>query len=306
MIAQRGGEKNWALKTLRGGELVAAAAPAIGGRIISLQYRGEELLFVQAERTGETFDFSAVDDLRAAKRAIGFGLWGGDKTWVAPQRAWVDGIPPLELDAAPYQVEEDGDAIVMTSPLCRETGLRVVRRVEVSAAGVLTLDETIRNDSDRPVRRGLWNVTQVLRPFDVYLPATALRPYPEEGDSVCLIDRFVERAGEWCKIVCRAPAHFKYGGFAQRGCVIALREEKETTLAFARTFAHPPVADYAHEAEVEVYNSPNHNYLEIELHAPWRELAPGESVGQRQRWHVFRVPGRVGPDEIFAKLESVP
>ncbi|HPM75668.1 MAG TPA: hypothetical protein PK961_01155 [bacterium] len=305
MSARRDGGKFWAQKTLYGGDLTAALAPAIGGRIISLQYRGEELLFVQAERTGETFDFSAVDDLRAAKRAIGFGLWGGDKTWITPQRMWVDGIPPLELDAGAYQAEEDGQAIVMTSPLCRETGLRVVRRVAVSAAGVLTLDETIRNDSDRPVRRGLWNVTQVLRPFDVYVPATALRPYPEEGDSVCLLDRFVERAGEWSKIVCRAPAHFKYGGFARRGCVIALREEEEATLVFARTFAHPPDADYAHEAEVEVYNSPNYNYLEIELHAPWRELAPGESVGQRQRWHVLRVPGRVGPDEIFAKLESV-
>jgi len=303
--ARRDGGKFWAQKTLYGGDLTAALAPAIGGRIISLQYRSEELLFVQAERAGETFDFSATDDLRAAKRAIGFGLWGGDKTWIAPQRMWVDGIPPLELDAGPYQAEEDGQAIVMTSPLCRETGLRVVRRVAVSAAGVLTLDETIRNESDRPVRRGLWNVTQVLRPFDVYLPAAAVRPYPEEGDSVCLLDRFVEHAGEWCKIVCRAPAHFKYGGFARRGVVLALREEEEATLVFARTFAHPPDADYAHEAEVEVYNSPNYNYLEIELHAPWRELAPGESIGQRQRWHVLRVPGRVGPDEIFAKLESV-
>lgn len=284
------------------GEVEIGLTPVIGGRLLSLRFRDEELLWAPAEGAGEAFDFTRVTDLAAEKRRLGFGLWGGDKTWIAPQAQWLAAIPPLELDAGPYAAVPDDTGLTMTSVVCRETGLRVVRRVELAADGALTLVETIRNESAAPVTRGLWNVTMTRRPFDVYLPGGGVRPYPEEGTSVAMLSHYVTSTGGWTRIACREPAHFKYGGAAARGVVVALRPRQRDTLALVRWFDHPPGATYAHGSEVEVYNSPSFDYLEIELHAPLITLAPGQSTTQRQVWRVGVLPAGAGPDEAAQTL----
>ncbi len=93
------------------GPLAIGVAPDLGGRIISLAHEGTELLFVQQEHLGEVFDLDGATDLRALKRRLGFRLWGGDKTWIAPQSSWWEGIPPLDLDAGRYRVRVDGDTL---------------------------------------------------------------------------------------------------------------------------------------------------------------------------------------------------
>jgi hypothetical protein len=153
------------------GDISLGITPQIGGRIISLTYRGEELLFVQEEHKGEVFDFSRVQDLVREKERLGFRVWGGDKTWVAPQSAWWSKIPPLELDAGQYSAHVIDNGLEMVSPVCRETGLQIIRQVELHEDQSIVLIETIRNTTDYIIERGIWNVTQVLRPFDVYLPA---------------------------------------------------------------------------------------------------------------------------------------
>ncbi|MGA8163440.1 MAG: hypothetical protein WB791_00255 [Waddliaceae bacterium] len=100
------------------------------------------MLFVQKEHVGETFSFDHVTDLRAEKRRLSFRLWGGDKTWVSPQSAWREAIPPLELDAGAHDAKSEGASIVMQSPRCRETGLRIIRRVTLLDEGKVLLDQT--------------------------------------------------------------------------------------------------------------------------------------------------------------------
>jgi hypothetical protein len=293
--------RGWSGFLLRAGDLEVGLAPEIGGRIISFRVGGEELLFVQEEHAGETFDLGSVTDLRAKKRELGFRLWGGNKTWLAPQSAWIDAIPPLDLDAGPYVAERDGDAIVMTSPVCRETGARIVRRVSLDEAG-LTLEETLINPDHRPLRRGLWTVTQMLRPFQVMVLDASFRPYPEEGDSMCFCSTFLQQNGRWTVISCAEPAHFKYGGRAKNGVILALREVGEKTLAFAKVFTASPESEFAHDAQVEVYNSRNFAYLEIETHAPLVQLSQGEEIVFTQQWRAKWLDGTPTPFEAAAAL----
>jgi hypothetical protein len=295
-----GGRRGWVLSA---GDLEVGVAPEIGGRIVSLRHRGEELLFVQEEFAGQTLDLPP-GDLSGMKREMGRRLWGGDKTWVSPQSDWTFGIPPLRLDGGRYAERVGGNAVEMESPVCDETGLVVGRRVALDADGTIRLDQTLTNRGDRTARRGIWNVTQFLRPWDVFLPVQieALRPYPEEGDSEAAKTLVAEAAGPWTRVRCDRALHFKFGGMARHGAVVAMRAAGGDTLVHARTFRVDSAAAYAHGASVEVYNAPRYDYLEIEVHAPLVPLEPGQSVSHAQTWRFVRLPGRPDPPAILSAL----
>ena len=52
-------------------------------------------------REGDYFGWEALWQL-------GFVLWGGDKTWLAPQDRWTDGDPFLDLDSGAYDCRLTG------------------------------------------------------------------------------------------------------------------------------------------------------------------------------------------------------
>ena len=138
------------------GPLKLILAPMIGGRLMSMRYEGRELLFVHRELSAQVFDFSTVLDLNSMKKEMGFRLWGGDKTWVAPQSEWSEGIPPLELDAGTYALTWEDKTAVMTSPVCRETGIRIVRKIRINEDGSVFLREEFHNTTtDKVIHKGI-------------------------------------------------------------------------------------------------------------------------------------------------------
>jgi hypothetical protein len=296
----------WNGYRLKSGDISLGITPQIGGRIISLTYHGEELLFAQEEHKGEVFDFSLVQDLAREKERLGFRVWGGDKTWVAPQNAWWLKIPPLELDAGQYSVHFIDNGLEMISPVCRETGLQIIRQILLNEDQSIVLAETFRNTTRQEIQRGIWNVTQVLRPFDVYLQAKKenIRAYEDEG-LIEEANKKISTQGDWVKIQCNDQTHFKFGGIVDQGTVIALRSKNENaTLAFMREFSIDSHATYAHDAIVEVYNSPTYEYLEIEVHAPFIKLEKGQEIIHSQTWKIAQYKGEASPSsavDYFAK-----
>ncbi len=287
----------WNGYRLKAGDISLGITPQIGGRIISLTYRGEELLFVQEEHKGEVFDFSHVEDLVREKERLGFRVWGGDKTWVAPQSDWWSKIPPLELDAGNYSCNITDNRVKMISPVCRETGLQIIRQVALNEDRSIVLTETFRNSTDQEIQKGIWNVTQVLRPFDVYLFAKKenIHAYKDEG----LIEEAAQKISsheDWVKIQCNDQTHYKFGGIVDKGIIMSLRKKDgNATLAFMREFSINPQATYAHNAIVEVYNSPTYEYLEIEVHAPFIKLEKGQEITHSQSWKIEQYKGEASP-----------
>ncbi len=278
--------------------------PEIGGRIISLSLDGQEIFFVQKEYAGQTFNFSSIATLRAEKKRLGFRVWGGDKTWIAPQKDWWEGIPPLDLDAGSYQQRLDEDAITMISPVCRETGLQIIRQVGLDHDGVIHLDQEIVNKGKDTVTKGIWNVTQLTRPFDVYLPTTKskLRSYHEEDLTLPHHQIVVEESNGWCRIPCHDNQMFKFGGMVEMGVIVCLKKMANGTLAFVKTFDIDHSADYIHRSAVEVFNARDHEYLEVETHASSVSLRPGMSCKHSQKWHLRHFTGDVTPDEVFEQI----
>jgi len=285
------------------GDLSVGVVPELGGRIMSLQFRGEELFFTQQKYAGETF---ALSQLAVNKKNFGFRVWGGDKTWIAPEKLWIDKIPPLDLDAAPYifSFDEKERRVTMVSSICRETGLQITREVQFGEGNDLRLTETIKNESQNAIQRGIWNVTQILRPFEIYFPCDRkeIRLYDDEAFQNCLVDNYLEEAEEWTGISCSDDAHFKFGAFLREGKVIALRRGPKATIAFSKTFPTIPKAKYAHGSHAEVYNSPYHPYCEIEIHSPLLTLAPGKAFSQSQEWRLQSFLPDIALEQIIKSI----
>ena len=282
--------RGWSGFVMVQGDIRLGIVPDLGGRIMSLQFRGQELLYAP-DKTGDLpcLPQGIVPDLAAFKRSFGFQIFGGDKTWISPEAQWLEKIPPLDLDAGRYVFEQKKDGCIMTSPVCRETGLQVVRQVGFMQGGDIVLVETLCNKSDCPVTRGIWNVTQVARPFDVFLPALpqAIRSYYHE-DRTLPDPGFVpfEKDG-WAVIPCRNDMCFKFGGFLREGRVAAIKDTSDGRVVFARVFDIALDKPYAHRSMVEVFNSSRYPYGEVEVHSPLFDIPSGGEASLSQLWRVY-------------------
>jgi hypothetical protein len=235
---------------------------------------------------------------------MGFPLWGGDKTWLAPQTRWTDGVPFLDLDSGAYDltVERDGpDAAVvrMTSQVCRETGIQITRTVTVSSGSQdWIVTHQLINRSSSEVQWGVWDVNMVLKPGKVYLPSNADSPYPdgvktfdEEGESIQVRGKAVGKLGNLAVIHCADTKAFKFGVDAQEGWMLAILNVAGLGLVGYRkqvqVYRDKP---YGHGCIAEVYNSDRYSYFEMEIHGPVVSLRPGESFEIEERQILFDLP----------------
>jgi len=180
-----------------------------------------------------------------------------------------------------------------------------VRRVELLRDGTVVLDQTFRNETEKSIKKGIWNVTQILRPFEVCVLSGANKIHAYKKN---VYDKKVENyrsQKDGVTIVsCHDNAHFKFGGLVDRGIVAAIRYAKNETLVFAKFFKLDFKARYAHDSVVEVYNSSKFNYCETEVHAPLTTIRPGEEVSHRQIWKVSRLAGHPSAHAIMKKLSK--
>lgn len=277
--------------SIKSGKLEALIFPHLGGRIISLRIGGLECLFSNEKDYHKTFN-PDFPNLREQKRELGFPLFGGDKVWIAPQELWWETTPPLALDAGRYEVAsyQADQSIHIISEVCEETGIRIERQISsLGAKQSIELIDSIENMSSFEIKRGLWNVTQFLRPVlvEAFANKDAVRPYPQEGDCNEFKDEIVGISNDnptnsW--IDCSAPRHFKFGFTPTVGIVRAIGVWGGKRILHTRDFALDSQATYAHGSAIEVYNSPDQDYMELEVHAPLLTLFPGGKQLLRQVW----------------------
>jgi len=296
----------WSGYCLTNGELELGIIPDIGGRIISLQVQGEELLYVDKKHLGETFDLGRIDNLSQFKEKFGFRLWGGDKTWVAPEKNWIRGIPPLHLDAGKYTAEVYENAIQMTSPVDQETGLQIIRRVAMLDNGMIDLQQCFINRGTQRIQCGIWNVTQLLHPFHIYFPSPKRSLIPDMRFVASVRDKDILTSdiGDWVKISCEKPLQFKYGSNIFQGKVLAIRESFDHTIAMIKTFFVNPQEKYPHGDMVEVYNSDEQPYLELEVLSPLVFLQPADQITHQQQWTLIRLNKKASLKEVLSHTIS--
>ncbi|MEE8622732.1 MAG: hypothetical protein V3T27_02470 [Alphaproteobacteria bacterium] len=280
--------KDWDAWWIERGALALVLVPQVGGRIMGMIWRGRDLAFTNAELEGRVENVAAVDDIRARKRELGFLLWGGDKTWLAPQGRWTENVPFIDLDSGAYELSVDSNNSIatMTSPVCRETGVQIERRVGLgNRTGTWRVTHTLRNESGGVVSWAPWIVTMLVRPASVFLPTRADSPYPQgvrtfknEGVSATVRDRVLSHIDDIAVVSCRDPIKFKYGADAESGSILAvIGSGPEGLIGFRKSVPTYRQQPYPHGCVAEVFNASDYPYFEMELHGPGVRLAPGES-----------------------------
>lgn len=270
--------------------LAAIALPSLGGRVVALLIEGHDV-FWQDPRLAESAEARA-----AMPRPI---WWGGWKTWLAPQSRWKNGAPSRDLDEGVWRYDIPTDAasgawvLRMTSPVDSETGLEVVREVSlVPERLAVRVRVTLTNRAAAaPVEAGIWEVIQLKKPGQVAFPVDrsqftdemGVRTYEAEQDSRAARLKHMrtldDAAGRHAEVRCSGNLRFKYGARTppKLGRIRAVMPERGKR-AVKLLFEAPAGARYAHEANVEVFNSNEAPYFEIEAHAPLATLEPGASA----------------------------
>lgn len=280
--------KGWPAYVLRQGALTLSLVPAVGGRLMGVAFGAHQLCFVHPQLEGRTYAGNTAD-WAALCGDWDFPLWGGGKTWVAPESAWPGGAPHRDLDSLAWAVQDAwcddrSMGVELQSPVCSMTGLQITRRLNLPANdSAWMVEHSLTNGGNLSIPCGLWDVLMLQRPGTVLLPltatdtATAVVSLPHmEPLGALLQDGVVEQSDTQATIHCTKARAFKCGVQSKGGRVLV--DFAPWGLRYARHSFVDLRLPYAHGHPVEVFNAPRLDYFEVETHSPLQQLLPGECL----------------------------
>ena len=254
-------------KQLKAGDATMTIYPAKGGKIMSLKYKGQEV--ISQQKMPESF---------------------GSTFWTSPQKEW--NWPPVqEFDKMPYQVEEQGGHLVMTSEVSQKLKYRVRKEFaadEKDNAFVVTY--SIINESDEVRQVAPWEITRVENkdgiiffdaPLDGITPA-GLMPFKAEHGAVWYQ---TDEAGENRKVNADGKGWLAY---YNNGLLLVKKfnDLPSPSRASLKGEAAPG------EAEIQVYVNRGKTYIELESQGAYTTLKPHEQLSWTVRWYLLPVEGQ--------------
>ncbi len=273
----------WSVLHLEQGALRLTLLPGIGGRLWDVTFRDRSLLFQNPDLIGLEFDDTRLINLPTRSPQFEFPLWGGEKTWIAPDTSWQDGAPFPALDSGPYKITSQGDTHVeLHSAVCPVSHLSVSRRISLTSGAGWLHEHQITNHGKSPRLTGIWSVMMLNTPARIGVTSDTPAFVTVFGSA----DGLVETHGTCAVVDCSRRQEFK----------IALPNADGPTLIqygargpwLTCSVPNPEPTDrFAHGSPVEVFNSGDYDYCEAEWHSPARTLSPGETLSLQQRFCLW-------------------
>ena len=241
------------MRTLSTGHVKMAIDTGAGGRIVSFKYDDREMLsqLSMPESFGSTF-------------------------WTSPQNEW-NWPPVVEIDKYPYEVEENGHSLVLTSAVSEKLGLRVRKEFETNDRdNSITVKYQIINADKKPHSVAPWEITRVLNegliffdaPFESITPSN-LMPFTQDQGLVWLTPDATEANR---KINADGKGWLAY----QNKGLLMVKQ-------FADLAAGQPAPG---EAEIQVYLNRGKTYIELESQGAYTTLQPGEHLTWSVKWKL--------------------
>jgi len=254
------------------GPVVMTVDASKGARIMSLTYKGQEILC--GEQT----------------HPLNFG----STLWTSPQSDW--GWPPYPvLDTEPYQTELEKNVLRLISGEDPESGYQFEKQFRgFPADSSIEITYVIANVSDQNKRVAPWEVTRVPAGGMSFFPGSTdwVLPFStlEAADSLGILWLFDDPG------INRDRKFFADG----REGWLAYAQD---SLLFVKQFPDIPDSLTApNESDVEVFAAATHDYVELECQGAYLELAPGESMTWQVAWYLRQAPGWFVPGEVNAAL----
>lgn len=275
----------WKTIKLSNGTLTLEILPHIGGRLWDIVYDGRSLLFQNEDLIGCHPDLEKLPSLPTKSPQFGFPLWGGEKTWIAPDKSWADEAPFPVLDSGPYQILEHAtDHIMLESGVCPLSHLAIQREIRISGPNQWTLIHRVKNHGTEARETGVWSVMMLKHPTRVGVCGAGLEVSTVFGKPD---GRVLSRDGQTI-FNCDEPTEYKVAASPPTGrSFIGLAGDTENIwLTCERT--PPNTGDrFAHAHPLEVFNSGDYPYCEAEWHGPSQLLASDASMEFKQTFTVW-------------------
>ncbi len=301
---------------LRNDHIELQLAPHLGGRAVHFSVAGETNLL----RVGAAVREQPAPRVAADADNIPYL---GHEIWSGPQSGWWldQDLNRARRDAAaiwppdPWQafgrnrvLRNDASGISLQGPSSPVSGLQITQHYALSAQrpDTLALQVEARNVRDRPVARDIWFNTRVAPTTRVFVPAQPedVRVRSDTDDTHAELQPVHE--GGLFSLALPAPPP---GKTARRGKVF-IQPAAGWIAGFAggqlfliRFDLQPRERIHPEQGQVELYldwypGQTDDGLMELEVHAPFRTLQPGEGMSARETWTALRYDG---PDDAEAQ-----
>ena len=231
-----------------------------GGRVTALRVGGRNLL------TGPEIDAGNF----------------GSTFWTSPQSAW--GWPPVpEVDHAEYRASIEANAIVMRSAPSASLGVEIEKRFSADRArGAVLFEYRIHNLGPEPIQTAPWQITRV-SPGGLTFYPSGEGAFPPSNlgvqDALGATWYDYDRAS--------ITEHQKHFADGREGWLAHV----DGDALLVKTFPAVPRASHAPgEAQIEIYASPSHTYVEVEAQGAYEIVHPGAALTWQVVWLARRLP----------------
>jgi len=293
----------WATKILKYNDLELILVPGIGGRLMDVKYKGISLLFQNPDLLSHQPDLARLHELPTRAIHLSFPLWGGEKTWIAPDADWPDGAPHSVLDSGQYTFQRHQPLCAsMLSAVCPQSKLQINRIIELRDSGNWTIRHQVTNKGSSPRFTGVWSVMMTQTPASYFFRTVAgeipkiVFGEPEEAYSCH------DGIGQ---INCDMRREFKLGIHPASGTTAARLQTGIGVLWLVNRGRIVEQSEYyAHGHALEFYNSGHYNYGELEWHSPAVHLQPENTVEFELEYQLILEDKACSTAEMFNLIES--
>ena len=301
---------------LDNGVLQARISEVAGGRLLSFALRGRPNFLL--------IDEAAGDPALPPDATSGYIRYQGHEVWIGPQREWwvhqdlnparaaakASWPPDPWLSLAKYTlVDRQPAALTLDSPASPVSGVQLRKRYALVAGkpDSLRLDAEATNRSGKVAGRDIWFNTRVPAHTMAYVPVAAAEDIRIEpagalrttlaGGVLSLDLPAAGQAARKGKLFVQ-PSH---------GWLAAFRDGQALLIGFAH---QPRAAIHPAQGQVELYqdidaDAPGKGMLELEVHAPYVELALGQTMKASELWTILPYDGPATREAHLAFLRGL-
>lgn len=304
--------------TLDNGTVQATVTEAIGGRLLSFALAGKPNFLKVDTAAGDPA--ARVDAATDNVGYLGHEIWVGPQTqwWshqdVHPARAAARAVWPPDpyLSLARYtRTLQDSPGVTLASPASPVSGLQLDKRYGLvpGKPNSLQLEVGAANRRGSQVAWDIWFNTRTHGDTRVYVPVAHAADVRQQAIDTGpgIVPLAWTLADGVLSIDMPAPGvdgRHRNGKLLLQpsgGWLAGFRAGQALIIQFA---LQPRAAIHPDQGQVELYNDfppddPGKGLLEMEVHAPYRHLAPGERMTAFETWTLFPYDG---PDTRAAHL----
>jgi hypothetical protein len=315
------------LITISDGRIEAGVVPDLGGVVALFRILGKRNVFKA--------DPALWEGPPVIRRKFGadtpWRAYNGHTVWLGPQSEWwtqqrvcakmrrAKALWPPDpyINYGSCEVTERGAAeVTMVGPKSEFSGVQLTKSLSIKGGKAVFKARAV-NIWDRPVSWDLWLNTRVDGYARCYAPVGSMKrvrverppsaPAASGADDASLFSH----GGGYCAIDPQAPSRGKNRRWgkafipASKGAMAAFTAGCALVIRFKR---HPAALIHPKQALVELYNittlDKKEALTELEYHAPYVTLKPGESMEAEQTWELYPFESRPSHEECVDFLDG--